>query len=273
MELWYIQNYLKDFEVGLRVKETLFVGKSRFQEIAVVDTYLYGKVLLLDGIVQLSEKDEFMYHEMLVHPAMVTHPEPKKVFIIGGGDGGAVREVLKHPVEEVVLVDIDEEVIEVCQKFFPHLAPWNDPRLRIVIDDATRYITTAPSFDVIIMDSTDPFPRGVAEPLFSPQFFDEVYRHLTESGVFVSQMEPPFFEEERVEKLWGYLRNFPILRLYWGMVPTYPGGVWSYILASKKEDPSVAKRVLPFTTRYYSPKVHQAAFTLPVFLEEMFRRQ
>jgi spermidine synthase len=272
MELWYIQNYLKDFEVGLRVKETLFVGKSRFQEIAVVDTYLYGKVLLLDGIVQLSEKDEFMYHEMLVHPAMVTHPEPRRVFIVGGGDGGAAREILKHPVEEVVLVDIDEEVVEVCQKFFPHLAPWNDPRLKIIIDDATSYIARASTFDVIIMDSTDPFPRGVAEPLFSSQFFEEAYRHLTESGVLVSQMEPPFFEAERVEKLWKNLGIFPILRLYWGMVPTYPGGVWSYILASKKEDPTKAARDLPFPTRYYSPQVHQAAFTLPVFLEEMFRR-
>ncbi|MEN3185519.1 MAG: polyamine aminopropyltransferase [Atribacterota bacterium] len=272
MELWYVQNYLKDFEVGLRVRETIFVGKSRFQEIAVVDTYLYGKVLLLDGIVQLSEKDEFMYHEMLVHPAMVTHPEPKRVFIIGGGDGGAAREVLKHPVEEVVMVDIDEEVIEVCRKFFPNLAPWNDPRLKVIVDDATRYITTASQFDVIIMDSTDPFPRGVAEPLFSPQFFEEVYQHLTASGVFVSQMEPPFFEEERVEKLWRYLRCFPILRLYWGMVPTYPGGVWSYIFASKKEDPVGVERNLPFPTRYYSSKIHQAAFVLPVFLEELFKR-
>lgn len=271
MELWYIQNYLKDFEIGLRVKETLFVGKSRFQEIAVVDTYLYGRILLLDGIVQLSEKDEFMYHEMLVHPAMVTHPEPKRVLIVGGGDGGAAREVLKHPVEEVVLVDIDADVIEVCQKFFPHLAPWDDPRLEIVIDDATKYITNASNFDVIVMDSTDPFPSGVAEPLFSPRFFEDVHQHLTEEGVFVSQMEPPFFEKEYVEKIWHYLRGFPILRLYWGMVLTYPGGVWSYIIASKKRDPRTTGRSLPFPTRYYSPQVHQAAFTLPVFLEEMFQ--
>jgi len=127
MELWYVQNYIENYQMALKVKETLFVGRTKFQEIAIIDTYLYGKVLLLDGIVQTTEKDEFMYHEMLVHPAMVTHPHPRKVFIVGGGDGGAAREVLKHPVEEVVLVDIDEGVIELCQKYFPQLGRWDRP--------------------------------------------------------------------------------------------------------------------------------------------------
>jgi len=259
--------------MGLKVKETLFVGKSPLQEIAVIDTCLYGKILLLDGVVQLSERDEFMYHEMLVHPAMVTHPHPERVCIVGGGDGGAAREVLRHPVSEVVLVDIDAEVIEVCRKYFPQVGSWDDPRLQVVVDDAVKYIARCKTqFDVIIMDSTDPFPRGVAESLFSKEFFRDAYDHLTEEGVLVSQMEPPFFDRERVEMLWRNLDVFPLLRLYWGMVPTYPGGVWSYILASKKNDPLTSMKPLPFPTRYYSQAIHQAAFTLPVFLEEMFRK-
>lgn len=272
MELWYVQNYIENYQMALKVRETLYVGRTGFQEIAVVDTYLFGRVLLLDGIVQTTEKDEFMYHEMLVHPAMVTHPSPRRVFIVGGGDGGASREVLKHSVDEVVLVDIDEGVIEVCQKYFPQLGRWNDPRLQVNIGDAAEYIAkTEEIFDVIIMDSTDPIPRGVAEPLFSPKFYQDAFAHLSPDGILVSQMEPPFFEEERVKKLWKHLGVFPILRLYWGLVPTYPGGVWSYIIASKKYDPAKAGRELPFPTRYYSPAIHQAAFVLPPFLKEMFR--
>lgn len=272
MELWYVQNYIENYQMALKVRETLFVGQTRFQEIAVIDTYLYGKVLLLDGIVQTTEKDEFMYHEMLVHPAMVTHPHPRKVCIVGGGDGGAAREVLKHPVERVVLVDIDEGVIEVCQKYFPELGNWEDPRLEVRIGDAAEYIAeTEEIFDVIIMDSTDPVPKGVAEPLFSTEFYERAYAHLSPEGVLVSQMEPPFFDPERVKKLWKHLSVFPVLRLYWGLVPTYPGGVWSYVIASKKHDPAQSGRDLAFPTRYYSARVHQAAFVLPVFLEEMFR--
>jgi len=270
MELWYFQNYIENYQMGLKVKETLFCGKTRFQEIAILDTYLYGKTLILDGIVQTTEKDEFMYHEMLVHPAMCVHPEPKKVFIIGGGDGGASREVLKHPVEEVQLVDIDEGVIELCKRYFPELGNWEDPRLNVLVEDATQFIKESDQiFDVIIMDSTDPIPKGVAEPLFSRDFFKQVFEHLSPQGLFVSQIEPPFFEPERVRKLWENLSMFPIVKVYWGLVPTYPGGVWTYVIGSKSLDPQKPLRTPDFPTRYYSPEVHQAAFTLPVFFEKL----
>ncbi|HPU08721.1 MAG TPA: polyamine aminopropyltransferase [Candidatus Atribacteria bacterium] len=274
MELWYIQDYINEYKMGLKVKETIFQGKTRFQEIAILDTYLYGRTLLLDGIVQLSEKDEFMYHEMLVHVPMFSHPHPEKVLIIGGGDGGASREVLKHPVKEVTLVDIDEGVIEVCQKYFPQLGKWDDARLTVLIEDARQYVfSTSEVFDVIIMDSTDPLPRGVAEPLFTPEFFAQAFRCLSPQGIMVSQMEPPFFDVDRVQKLWKGFGAFPIVNLYWGLVPTYPGGIWSYVIASKSPDPREQKRLPSFPTRYYSPAIHQAAFVLPPFLEEMLKKQ
>ena len=126
MSLWYYEDYIPHYQLGLEIKETLYQGNSRFQKIQVIDSFLYGKVLLLDDIVQTTEQDEFMYHEMLIHPAMVTHPKPKKVLIVGGGDGGAAREILKHPVEKVKLVDIDAAVIEISRKYFPQLGNWNE---------------------------------------------------------------------------------------------------------------------------------------------------
>lgn len=269
MELWYYEDYIHNYRLGLRVKETLFSGKSRFQDIQIIDTYLYGKTLLLDGIVQTTEKDEFMYHEMLVHPAMVTHPDPRKVMIVGGGDGGASREILKYPVHEVTLVDIDAMVIEVSRKYLPQLGDWDNPRLEVRIEDAVQYLATTPErFDVIVMDSTDPFPSGVAETLFSRSFFQNAYGHLSDDGVLVSQIEPPFFEPERVQKYWKNLEMFPIVKVYWGLVPTYPGGVWTYVIASKKYDPETSGKDLPFPTRYYTRQIHPAAFVLPPFMQE-----
>lgn len=273
MSLWYVQDYLDHYQMSLEVKESLFMGKSEFQEIMVIETYLYGKALLLDGIVQTTEKDEFMYHEMLVHPAMVTCLSPSKVLIVGGGDGGASREVLKHPVDKVVLVDIDQQVIEICQKFFPQLGKWDDSRLEVIIGDAATFLTTTQdTFDVIIMDSTDPLPAHVAEPLFTQDFFDLAYERLAPGGVLVSQMEPPFFQPERVAELWKRLKSFPLVYLYWGLVPTYPGGVWNYVVASKKNNPTLPRKKLPFTTRYYSDSIHQAAFVLPPFLQVLVEK-
>ncbi|MCX6090607.1 MAG: polyamine aminopropyltransferase [Atribacterota bacterium] len=274
MELWYYEDYITNYRLGLRVKETLFSGKTRFQEIAVLDTWLYGRTLLLDGIVQTTEKDEFMYHEMIVHPALVTVPKPKNVLIVGGGDGGASREILKHPVDSVTLVDIDEGVIDISRQYFPQLGNWKDSRLSVYVEDAVRYMAkTRDVFDVIIMDSTDPLPSGVAEPLFSRAFFQDASDHLSEDGVLVSQIEPPFFHPQRIQKLWQHLDMFPIVKIYWGLVPTYPGGVWTYIIASKKHDPQKVTKNLPFSTRYYSRAVHEAAFILPVFLAEMVKRE
>jgi len=274
MALWYYEDYIPHYHLGLEIKETLFLGNSPYQRIQVVDSYLYGKVLLLDDIVQTTEKDEFMYHEMLIHPALLTHPQPEKVLIVGGGDGGASREVLKYPVKKVKLVDIDAAVIEVSRKFLPELGNWNDQRLEVLVEDAVKYLALSEEiFDVIVMDSTDPLPSGVAEPLFSKDFFQSVYDHLNEDGVLVSQIEPPFFQPEREQRHWESLNMFPLVKIYWGLVPTYPGGIWTYMIASKGKDPSTSFKKLSFSTRYYTPEIHQAAFVLPPFMQERLSKK
>ncbi len=274
MALWYYEDYIPHYRLGLEIKETLFLGNSQYQKIQVVVSYLYGKVLLLDDIVQTTEKDEFMYHEMLIHPALLTHPHPEKVLIIGGGDGGASREVLKHPVKKVKLVDIDAAVIEVSRKYLPNLGNWNDRRLEVLVEDALKYLAlTNEIYDVIIMDSTDPLPSGIAEPLFSKEFFQIAYDHLSKDGVLVSQIEPPFFQPEREQRHWENLKMFPIVKIYWGLVPTYPGGIWTYMIASKGKDPETSFKNLPFPCRYYTPEIHQAAFVLPPFMQERLPRK
>jgi spermidine synthase len=210
MALWYYEDYIPHYRLGLEIKETLFLGNSPYQKIQVIDSYLYGKVLLLDDIVQTTEKDEFMYHEMLIHPALLTHPQPEKILIVGGGDGGASREVLKHPVKKVKLVDIDAAVIEVSRKYLPKLGNWNDRRLEVLVEDAVKYLALSDEiYDVIVMDSTDPLPSGTAEPLFSKDFFQSAYDHLSDNGVLVSQIEPPFFQPEREQRHWESLKMFP----------------------------------------------------------------
>jgi len=274
MALWYYEDYIPHYRLGLEIKETLFLGNSQYQKIQVVVSYLYGKVLLLDDIVQTTEKDEFMYHEMLIHPALLTHPHPEKVLIIGGGDGGASREVLKHPVKKVKLVDIDAAVIEVSRKYLPNLGNWNDRRLEVLVEDAVKYLAlTNEIYDVIIMDSTDPLPSGIAEPLFSKEFFQIAYDHLSKDGVLVSQIEPPFFQPEREQRHWENLKMFPIVKIYWGLVPTYPGGIWTYMIASKGKDPETSFKNLPFPSRYYTPEIHQAAFVLPPFMQDRLPRK
>lgn len=274
MSLWYYEDYIPHYRLGLEIKETLFLGNSPYQKIQVVDSYLYGKVLLLDDIVQTTEKDEFMYHEMLIHPALLTHPQPEKVLIIGGGDGGASRETLKHPVKKVILVDIDAAVIEVSRKYFPQLGNWNDQRLEVFVEDAVKYLALSEEiFDVIVMDSTDPLPSGVAEPLFSKDFFQCVYNHLSDDGILVSQIEPPFFQPEREQRHWENLNMFPLVKIYWGLVPTYPGGIWTYMIASKGKDPEISFKKLSFPTRYYTPEVHKAAFSLPPFMQERLSKK
>ena len=274
MALWYYEDYIPHYRLGLEIKETLFLGNSPYQKIQVIDSYLYGKVLLLDDIVQTTEKDEFMYHEMLIHPALLTHPQPEKILIVGGGDGGASREVLKHPVKKVKLVDIDAAVIEVSRKYLPKLGNWNDRRLEVLVEDAVKYLALSEEiFDVIVMDSTDPLPSGTAEPLFSKDFFQSAYDHLSDNGVLVSQIEPPFFQPEREQRHWESLKMFPLVKIYWGSVPTYPGGIWTYMIASKGRDPETSFKKLLFSTRYYTPEIHRAAFVLPPFMQERLSKK
>lgn len=273
MEMWIKECQIVDAAMWYKTKETLVTKKTEYQDLAIVDTYAFGRMLLLDGIVQTTIRDEFVYHEMITHIPLFTHKAPKKVLVVGGGDGGAIREILKHPtVEEAVLCEIDKDVIAECKKFLPEIScALDDPRCSIFVGDGIKYVHEHKNeFDVIIVDSTDPF--GAAEGLFGGSFYKEIFDCLTEDGIFVAQTETPFYLPEVVKKVFKDASSvFPITKLYMAAIPTYPGGYWSFTIGSKKYDPENVdlSNAPELSTKYYTKKIHKASFTLPKYVEEL----
>ncbi|MCQ2559793.1 MAG: polyamine aminopropyltransferase, partial [Clostridia bacterium] len=239
MELWASEMQTNDMQISLRISEILYTGVSEFQRISVVNSEECGRMLFLDDIIQTTIKDEFVYHEMITHVGLNTLPKPKKVLVVGGGDGGAIREIVKHSsVEKAVLVEIDRMVIEAARKYLPEISCALDhPKVEVIVDDGIKHVREHKNtYDMIIVDSTDPI--GAAEGLFGAEFYQDVYEALTEDGLFVAQTESPFFEAELIKRVQKDIaRIFPLTRLYLGNVPTYPGGLWTFSLGSKKYDP------------------------------------
>lgn len=275
MDMWLKEGQISDAVMTYKIKETLVRKKTEYQDLAIVDTYAFGRMLVLDGIVQTSIKDEFVYHEMISHIPLFTHPNPKKVLVVGGGDGGAIREILKHPsVEKAVLCEIDGAVIEECKKYLPEIScELDNPRCEIFVGDGIKYVHEHKNeFDVIIVDSTDPF--GAAEGLFGGSFYKEIYECLTEDGIFIAQTETPFYLPEVVKKVFNDAKGiFPITKLFMAAIPTYPGGYWSFTIGSKKHDPEEPNlnRPYSFDTKYYTPRLHKACFVLPKYIENLLR--
>lgn len=275
MDLWFTEKQTPELAISCSVKSTVFRVKTKYQDLAVFDTYQYGRLLALDGVIMTTEADEFFYHEMITHVAMNTHPRPEQVLVIGGGDGGSVRQVLKHPaVKRVVLAEIDEGVINASRRYLPTIsAGLADPRVKIEITDGIIYVREHPNeYDVIIVDSTDPV--GPAVGLFAHEFYQSVFRALRTDGIMVAQTESPVVNKEMIKKIWANLKGvFPITRMYLGIVPTYPTGLWSYTLGSKGPDPLAvpAEKFVPLETKYYTPDLHRAAFILPPFVQELLR--
>ncbi len=278
MEVWFTENQTKDLRIGCRVREVLFSDQSPFQKVAVLDTLEFGRMLSLDNVIQTNIKDEFVYHEMITHVGLNTHPNPKKVLVIGGGDGGAVREIVKHEgIEKVVHVEIDQMVIDVAKKFFPELSSgFKDPRVEIVVDDGIKHVKENKGvYDMIIVDSTDPV--GPAVGLFSENFYSSVFEALTEDGLFVAQTESPFFNSELIKQVTTTVNGiFPVTRLFWAVVPTYPGGYWTFTMGSKKYDPLTVDvdkyKISALKTKWYSPEIHRTAFMLQPFVKELLPR-
>lgn len=273
MELWFTEKQTDSLGITCKVNKTLHVEQTDFQHLAVIDTQQYGRMLVLDGMVQTTVGDEFIYHEMISHVALVSHPHPRRVAVIGGGDGGAIREVLKHPmVEEATLVEIDERVIEVSRKYLPEIScGLSDPRVSVLVTDGIAHIQeTENYYDVVLVDSTEPV--GAAIGLFSPGFYASVFRALTDDGIMVAQTESPFVNQEVIRKSFsGISTRFPITELYLTNIPTYPTGLWSFTLGSKKFHPLQADfcRADDLDTRYYNADVHRAAFKLPTFVRRL----
>ena len=269
----WIEERLRDFfATRFRVKEVLFSGRSPFQRVEVVETAGHGRMLLNDGFVMISERDEFIYHEMIAHVPLFVHSEPRRVLVIGGGDGGTVREILKHDcVRHCRLVEIDEMVLDACKRFIPQTAlALDDPRVLVTIADGVEFVArTDETFDVVIVDSTDPI--GPAQPLFGPEFYGNVKRVLTDEGIVVSQAESAFYAMDTQKSLLRILAAlFERVNLYNYANMTYPSGLWSLSFASRGLHPvtdfdpdRVSRSGIEF--RYYNASVHRAAFALPEF--------
>jgi len=265
-------------EYGYEVEDILYKRKSQFQEIMVIKNPHFGNMLILDGIVQLTERDEFFYHEMITHVAMHAHPEPGKVVVIGGGDGGVVREVLKHPtVEKVYFVDLDEEVIRVSKEFFPTVScSIEDPRVDVNIMDGAdfiRKISSRPShIDVMIIDPTDII--GFARSLFSDEFFELTNQTLKSDGLFVTHCESFHFHLDIVIEIQKTLRKiFPVVDLYSVPLATYPGNWWAFTVASQKINPRHTHRPCEIPTRYYDEEIHQHAFLPQKLYQRLMNRE
>ncbi len=269
---WFLEKHTPYAGLTLAIKKKLYEAKSPFQRIEVLDTFEYGRMLLLDGYVMLTDRDEFIYHEMIVHPALLTHARPERVLIIGGGDGGSVREVLRHPtVEAVHLVEIDRMVIETSREFFPAVSgKLDDARVEVRVADGFDQVENGGErYDVILVDSID--PQGEAAKLFSAPFYGHARRCLREGGIFVCQTESPFYNGDVVRGVCEKLRGlYAHVAPYLAHIPTYPSGLWSFSFASDRVDPQVAKPRAEDgfldALKYYSPEVHGAAFVTPRYM-------
>jgi spermidine synthase len=265
---YYIEKTSPTTYKMLKIKNKVYSKQSKYQKIEIIDFEEYGRCLVLDDLIQLSELDEHLYHEMHVHPALISHEKPEKILILGGGDGGVLREVLKHGcVKSVVMVEIDEEVIEAVKKYMPNIprGAFEDLRVKIVIEDGKKYVEeTNEKFDIILMDLTDPEPSGPSIQLYRKEFFKEIKRILEDDGILLLQSSGYEMYGRRILEIQETLKEiFKYVGIYSNYVPSY-GGEWTFTYASDKVDvlglelEEISRRYLDrkLNTRYYNPELH-----------------
>ena len=278
MEFWFSEFHAPDVKHSIRVDRHLYSHKSDYQQIDIFDTPEFGRVLTLDGNVMLTERDEFIYDEMITHVPMAVHPNVRNVLVIGAGDGGVVKELTRYgQIERIDLVEMDEQVIEACRTYLPENAcRLDDPRVHIYYDNALRFIRRCKDkYDLIIVDSTDPF--GPSEGYFTREFYGICYNALREDGIMVNQQGSPFYKHDAEEIKRCHKRivsTFQISRVYQAHIPTYAAGYWLFGFASKKYHPiddfdANRWKQLALDTQYYTTRLHVGAFYLPAFLEKM----
>ena len=280
MELWFSERHTPNVKLSIRVEQQLYSGQSDFQRIDVFESKDFGRFLTLDGYMMLTEKDEFIYHEMITHVPIAVHPSAERILVIGAGDGGVIRELTSYAtVKQIDLVEIDPLVVEVCRKYLPKTAHrLDDPRVSIYYEDGLKFIRSREDiYDIIIVDSTDPF--GPGEGLFTKEFYGNCFKALREDGIMVNQHESPFYPEDanacqRAHK--RIVESFPISRVFQAHIPTYPSGHWLFGFSSKKYHPvrdlnATDWSMLGIKTRYYTPRLHVGAFALPAYVEELLR--
>lgn len=272
MELWFTEDHTKDVKFSIRVDKQLYTGESKFQKIEVLSTPEFGRVLVLDGFIMLTEKDEYVYHEMMVHVPMAVNPDIKNVLVIGAGDGGTIRELVRYKsIENIDMVEIDEQVVRVCKSYLPFTAgKLGDGRVNIKYEDGLKFVRTkSDEYDLIIVDSTDPF--GPGEGLFTKEFYGNCYKALKDNGILVNQHESVYYDsyQDEVKKTHARIKaHFPVCTVYQAHIPTYPSGHWLFGFASKGIHPTEeldAERwsKLGIITRYYNTDLHRGSFMLP----------
>lgn len=277
MELWFSEPHTPDVKMSIRINKQLHTEQSEYQRIDVFESPEFGRFLTLDGLMMLTEKDEFIYHEMITHVAMASNPDIRNVLVIGAGDGGTVRELTRYEtIENIDMVEIDERVVEVSKEFLPVTAcRLDDPRVHIFYDDGLRFVRRKENlYDLIIVDSTDPF--GPGEGLFTSEFYGNCYNALTENGILVNQHESPYYAEDAkaMQRAHRRIREFfDICRVYQVHIPTYPSGHWLFGFASKTVDPIAADidkwNDLGIKTRYYNTELHKGCFAIPNYVKEL----
>ena len=281
-EIWrYLVEWVRiPYEAYMHgIKRVIYTGKTRFQQVDIVETYSFGKCLFLDGKLQSSEYDEKVYHEALVHPAMMTHPNPRRVLVVGGGEGATIREVLRHPVEKVVMVDLDRELVELCRKHMPEWSQgaFEDPRLELVFSEGRKFLEKCgEKFDVIILDLVDPTPNSPALKLYTREFYQIVRERLTPQGVAVTQATSLRFSLNAFAAIRNTLAQvFPVARAYAAPVMSFLS-LWGFALASLGRDPlqvsseELKERIarLKGELDYYDERVHRHMFHLPKFIRK-----
>jgi spermidine synthase len=270
---WMTEVQTAGYRVSWKLRRVLHAEQTPFQHLQVVDLVDFGRTLVLDHTIQTSVGDEYIYHEMVSHVPLFSHPSPARVLIIGGGDGGTAREVLRHSrVKRVDMVEIDAAVVEASRRHLPEIAAELDnPRLHLKIADGIAFVQEAPEnlYDVVIIDSSDPV--GPAEGLFNQPFYENVHRVLKPDGLVVCQTISPFFHQHVIRSVHAMLSElFSITRLYLACIPTYPSGLHSFTIASKRYDPLDGPlHTITFPTRWYSEQIHRAAFVLPPVIRNL----
>lgn len=281
MDIWYTENHTDNVRMSIRVDKHLASEQSDFQRIDIFESNEFGRIMTLDGLLMLTEKDEYVYHEMITHIPMATNPDIKNVLVIGAGDGGTVRELCRYDsIQHIDMVEIDYKVVELAREYMPFTAKsLDDPRVDIHYQDGLRFVrrVDAGTYDLIIVDSTDPF--GVGEGLFTKEFYGNCYKALSEDGILVNQHESTFYESYRnsMKRAHSRIKSlFPIALVYQAHIPTYPSGHWLFGFASKRFDPrtdlqDMRWNRLGLKTKYYNTVLHVGCFAIPNNVRDALR--
>lgn len=278
MELWFTEKYSQNCGLTIKVKNEIYSERTKYQDIAFFDSYDFGRFFTLDGYMMVNEKDEFIYHEMITHVPLAVNPQIKKVLVIGGGDGGTIRELSRYEhIELIHHVEIDERVVELCKQYLPQTAcKLDDERVEAFYTDGVEFVKGKENFyDLILVDSTDPI--GPGEGLFTKEFYRNCYKALNENGILVNQHESPYFptNAKEMKKAHAKLKGiFEICKVYQFHMPTYASGHWLFGFASKKLDPIEDHKKdewekFNIETKYYNSFLHEGAFALPNYVLDL----